>query len=461
MKLKNNLKTKIWIYLILLLCFILFLFWILNIALLGKFYENSKKDELNNAVNKIINNYNNDNLTEILDSISYNSDICIEIYSNNKLFYVSNDFHRGCMIDAGPGEINSYKKRFMSSDIAKENYEFINPRFNNKVIMSSLKIDDKYIFINTSLEPIDSTVKVIKKLFIYLLLIVLILSFFIAYFISSKISKPIVKINENAKKLAKGNYDTSFDINSNINEITSLATTLEYTKNELSKTEDIRREFLANVSHDLKTPLTMIKAYAEMVRDLTYNNEEKRNNNLNTIIEETDRLNLLVNDILDLSKLQNNSIKFNEDVFNIDELIKDIINRYQIYTLKDGYNIEYNGLKKIDVVCDKKRIEQVIYNLLSNALNYTGDDKVVRVKLINKKNTVRVEVIDTGSGISKEELEHIWDKYYKVDKTYARMHLGSGIGLSIVKNILDIYNLPYGVNSSKNGSTFYFEIKKK
>lgn len=461
MKFKNNLKTKIWKYLILFSILILLLVWVLNISSLETFYENSKKKQLLHAVSKIIENYDSSNLEDILDDLTYNNDFCVEVYNENGIpIYISNDYNRGCMSDGNPLELNIYKKDFINQGLIRQNYEFINPKHNNKILMSGLKLKDTYIFINTSLDPIDSTISIIKHQFIYILIAVLFLSFIIAYFISKHISKPIEIINRSAKQLSTGNFNVDFDVDSTIEEIKELAHTLNHTKDELEKTETVRQELLANVSHDLKTPLTMIKAYAEMVRDLTYNNEQKRNANLNTIIEEVDRLNVLVNDILELSKMKASQITLNEENFELHNFIKTIINRYDIYKVKENYKIKYKNKTKINVLADKQRIEQVFYNLLNNALNYTGEDRTVEINVINQENTVRIEIKDTGSGINEKELAHIWDKYYKIDKTYSRVQIGSGIGLSIVKNILDIQALPFGVVSSSAGSTFYFEIKK-
>ena len=142
---------------------------------------------------------------------------------------------------------------------------------------------------------------------------------------------------------------------------------------ELSKTEELRRELLANVSHDLKTPLTLIKANAEMVKDLTYKNKDKREKNLNTIIEEVDRLNLLVEDILDLSKILSKSVEFNLEKFNLNELVKETINKFEILCEKDGYIIDYEGFD-VEINADKKKLQQTIYYLINNAINYTGED---------------------------------------------------------------------------------------
>ena len=205
----------------------------------------------------------------------------------------------------------------------------------------------------------------------------------------------------------------------------------------------------------------MIKAYAEMVRDVTYKDDTKRTKDLNIIIEETDRLNVLVNDILELSKIQSGTQKLTIEQFDLEKFVKNIIKRYDIMSENKKYKFKVSINKNIIVSADRKRIEQVMYNLINNAINYTGDDKKIIINALVLENTVRIEVKDTGKGIDKEELENIWDKYYKIDKTHSREQVGSGVGLSIVKNILINHNCNYGVESIKgNGTTFYFELPK-
>ena len=194
-----------------------------------------------------------------------------------------------------------------------------------------------------------------------------------------------------------------------------------------------------------------------MIKDLSYDDKVKTFEHLDTIIAETDRLNLLVNDILDLSKMQSNIEKLNIEEIDLDKLIKLIIDRFEY--VKD-IKIKYSGIKKSIIKADKKKIEQVIYNLISNALNYVGKDKIIIIKLDKIDNKYRVEVIDHGKGISEEDINLIWDKYYKIDKTHNRDNIGTGLGLSIVKNILEQHKFEYGVISKENkGTTFYFEIK--
>ena len=305
-----------------------------------------------------------------------------------------------------------------------------------------------------------SILSIIQKEFIYGTIFVLAISLLIAYFLSRRFSNPIMKMTKESKKMVNGDYDVSFK-ESNIEEINELAYTLNKATKELSKTENLRRELLANVSHDLKTPLTLIKANAEMVKDLTYSNEEKREANLNVIIKETDRLNMLVEDILDLSKAQSKTMKLEIKRLNLNNLMESILTRYKVLEERDNYKINFNYDKEYVVKADIKRLEQVIYNLINNAINYTGKNKIVNVNLVDKNNCVRVEVKDTGKGIDKEELKYIWDKYYKADKSFHRLTVGTGLGLSIVKNLLELHNFKYGVESSKKGTNFYFDIPKE
>ena len=321
--------------------------------------------------------------------------------------------------------------------------------------------NDLYAFVNTSIEPIDSTVTILKNQLIYVTLIVLILSFIVAYYISKHISKPIVKINSAAKSLAKGEYNVVFDSETNIDELKELSSTLDYMRDELCRTDELRRDLMANVSHDLKTPLTMIKAYAEMTRDLHINNKKKQKEDMNIIIEEADRLAVLVNDILTLSKMQSELDSLELTEFDLTKLIKDILKRYKIYKETLDYNFIYDENEKLMIKADQKKIEQVIYNLINNAINYTGDDNKVIIKTIKKEDTIRVEITDTGKGIKKEDIPYIWDKYYKNEKKHKRNVVGTGLGLSIVKSILELHKYEYGVISKKNiGTTFYFEIKR-
>lgn len=459
MKQKNSLLNKIWIYLIIFSTSIMGFLWFFQVLFLDVYYEFVKTNDVKKTAENIINNYENNNIKEILDTYSFKENICIDVVYKNMEIYSSNNLNRGCIgLNSKNQEVIEDKLEFQNSNKTTKLFKYINREFKNKIVMYAIKLDeDTYLYINSSVEVLSSTTSILGSQLIYVTLLVLILSLVISYFISKVISKPIIKINETAKKMASGDYKAKFEIEENIQELNELVDTLNETCTELSKTDEVRRELLANVSHDLKTPLTMIKAYSEMIKDISYDDKEKTFEYLNTIIDETNRLNLLVNDILDLSKLQSNIEELNIETIDINNLIQSIVDRFKYSNI----DLEFNGINNILVEIDKKKMEQVIYNLISNAINYVGKDNKVIVNLLKKKDYYEIEVIDHGSGINEKDLEFIWDKYYKTDKTHNRNNVGTGLGLSIVKNILEQHNFEYGVKSKKNkGTTFYFRIKR-
>lgn len=458
---RDSLKNKIWLYFTFFSIFILAGLWLFQVIFFSVYYEFQKTLELSRIASKIASAYNTASFESTLDNLAFQNDVCIEVISGELIKYSSMNLAKGCLDNQT--EAYTYKKTFVESGLAKKKYTIVNTRFKNKTIIYALRLEgDTYIFINASLEPTGSTTKILAGQLIYATMIVLLLSFLLAYFVSKKVSSPIIKLKDAALEMSKGNYDVAFKSDSDIEELDDLALTLNQAREELSKTEALRRELLANVSHDLKTPLTMIKAYAEMVRDLTYNNEEKRNANLNTIIDETERLNVLVGDLLSLSKLQSNVESLKLEPFSLHEVILNILDKFKYLEETKGYHFIYENKENMEVVADKAKMQQVIYNLIGNAVNYVGKDKTVIVSILEEEESYKVRITDHGKGIAKEELERIWDKYYKIDKTHKRNQFGTGLGLSIVKNILVKHNYEYGVESIKeNGSTFYFCIPKK
>ena len=359
---------------------------------------------------------------------------------------------------------NRYINKFLKEEKDEETILIKNNRFKNKTMIKAIKYDENtYIFLSTSIEPLDSTIVLLKRQYFQAVLLLVLISIIVGIIISKELSKPIEKLNKTANELSKGNFNIKFSTNSNIEEINELSNTLEKVKIELSKTDELRRDLMANVGHDLKTPLTMIKAYAEMSRDLDNQSVSKKKENMNIIIDETERLNILVRDILNLSKLQPNIDELKLEKFDINEVIRNVLQKYYILIDNEGYEFIYNIMdnRKINVYSDKKRIEQVIYNLINNAINYTGKDKKVYVNLVEDSKKIRIEIKDTGKGIDKNEYKVIWDKYYHNEKKYKRNTIGTGLGLSIVKSILEKHNYNYGVFSKKGkGTTFYFEIDK-
>ena len=456
-KIKKSLNTKIWFYMSLFSVLILLFLWSFQILFLDTYYEHRKASNMKRLATEISNDYKKINsinsFISYLENISFTEGICIDINSSN-LNYPISLMNRDCMRG---NALNEYKEKFFNSDKTIQKFTVNNDK--NKTLIYGINLDSETsLFISTSLIPIDATVSILKSQFIYVTVIVLVLSFIVSYFISRMLSKPITEITKASQELANGKY-IDFKENTGIKEIDELSETLDKTSKELARTDELRKDLMANVSHDLKTPLTMIKAYSEMVRDLTYNDKEKREKNLNTIIEEADRLNNLVNDILSLSVIESKMLILDKKEFNLTETVKNILNRYEIYTEKDNYKFIFNCSEDIYIEADQAKIEQIFYNLINNAINYIGDDKEVVISFIKDKNNITVNISDHGVGIDKEELDYIWDKYYRSKKNHKRSTLGTGLGLSIVKQILELHKYKYGVKSVKGkGTTFYFTI---
>ncbi len=263
-------------------------------------------------------------------------------------------------------------------------------------------------------------------------------------------------MTESAKKLAKRDFDVKFDTTGiDFNEFKDLAETLNYATDELKKVDELRLDLIANVSHDIKTPLTMIMAYTEMIQDFSKDDQKLLLQHLDVISTEANYLDNLVENMLELSMLQSGSITLEEEKFNLNNLLEEMISLFKHKEVVINYNFE----QTFNVKADRVKIGQVIYNFINNAIKYSKD-KPIEIKLSKNNNNVRVSVIDFGVGIDKKNLAYVWDRYYRIDKNFARDQEGQGLGLSIARGILIAHNANFGINSELDkGSEFYFDLK--
>ena len=461
MKLKTrSLRANLLIYFLIFSAIILGFLYFFQIVFFNTYYKINQTNNLEQTVNLIEKNIDKENAKVLLNEISLNNEVCIQIVKDSNLIYYS-DYYKHC---AGKDNdaLEVIISSFINSDKKYLKVDFVNNIYNNKSLVYGKKLkNNTYVFANSSLEPMDKSINLLKGQFLYVALIVLLLSFVISYYFSRRIADPILKINQSAKKLADKSDKVKFTCETEVFELKELSETLNNTAKELNKTEELRREFLANVSHDLKTPLTMIEAYAASARDLNYNNKKKRERDLNIIIDEAERLNMLVNDILLLSKIESKTTKLNLEDINIKKEIETILERFAIYK-NDGYIFEFNETEDYVITADKQGIERVIYNLINNAINYTGENKKVKITFEKNQNILTINIIDTGKGIEEEDKKLVWNKYFRINKRHRRTTVGTGLGLSIVKEILEEHKFEYGIKSKLNkGSCFYFKCKIK
>ncbi len=315
------------------------------------------------------------------------------------------------------------------------------------------------LVLRTVITPISAARDTLFTVLLAVTVILLILAALLALFISRTVVRPIEQINRGAKRLAMGDYSYRFPESGSYREASELGATLNRASQELSKVEDLRRELIANVSHDLRTPLTLISGYSEVMRDLP---GEITPENLQTIIDESARLTSLVNDLLEISKIQSDNLRPTLLPFSVSEMLRESVSTYRTLAACKGYCFDLQIDGEAWITGDRSMLVRALNNLINNALTHTGDDRLVQIRQITTPEAVRVEVTDTGAGIPQEKLQDIWDRYYKVDAEHKRSAVGTGLGLSIVKSIVSLHQGACGVRSSNGyGSTFWFELPKE
>ena len=461
----TDLKRKLWLYFGMFATIIVVILWLFQILFLNSFYESMKIAEISRVGKKIVREYKQDN-SEFMDIIfqaHFEQGLSVGVYTSmgaplfaaDMVFYpkTPNSFNVFSEIVSRLNRSGSESVSFISSHSSD--------RYKSAFFGAKLTSDtgeNLYLCLNSPLSPMSATTQVLKMQLIIVTIISLLIALILSYFIAKRLARPISNITKSASSLAEGNYDVRFQ-HGDYAEINQLADVLNHTAKELDKTDSLRRDLLANVSHDLRTPLTIIRSYAEMIRDISGGNPEKRKEHSTVIMEESDRLSLLVTDILDLSKMQSGVVQISPSPFDISNTISKATSSFSVLAEKEGYIFKVDCENPCMVLGDEMRIGQVVYNLISNAVNYTGEDKTVRIWTETTKNTIRINVNDTGKGIPENEQELVWDRYYKSSSTNHRIHIGTGIGLSIVKSILLIHNAKFGIISRQGeGSTFWFEL---
>lgn len=458
------------------------LLWLFQVQFLDRFYIMIKTNAVKEAASDINASFSISDYKAEIDEIAQRNDLCVSVLNENqKEIYTSNRRDPRCMIDKmKESEISSLyeeavanggsAERLISTDENRRTWEVgiaapglpgkegKTKMLQNITYASVLKMTEDQsivVLVNAEISPVDATVGTIRTQLVIITGILMLLALLLAFLMSRKIARPIIETNDSAKRLAKGEYEVQFTGKGYL-EISELNDTLNYAAKELNKVRELQRELIANMSHDLRTPLTMISGYGEMMRDIPGENSPE---NVQIIIDETNRLTNLVNDILDLSKLQSGVQSLNIEAFNITMMIRQLIERYQRMLVSQDYKISFIYEEDIDIAGDEIKLNQVIYNLMNNAMTYCGDDKQVLVKQQRITDGVRIEISDHGPGIAEEELPYVWERYYKTKQHHIRASVGTGLGLSIVKNVLELHKARYGVISKVGeGTTFWIEL---
>ncbi len=334
------------------------------------------------------------------------------------------------------------------------------------------------IFLRTNYASIEESATIANRFLLYVGIIIITLGSVGMYYLSRRFTKPILELSEISEKMSEMNFDVKYKVTTN-DEIATLGQSmnrlaenleknikeLKMANNELAldnerKTavDEMRKEFLSNVTHELKTPIALIQGYAEGLIDDVNDDPEGRKYYADVIVDEAKKMNVMVKKLLSLNQLEFGKAQIDLERFDIVAVIKSVLRASEIMISQKGIKVIFEEKNPIYVWADEYMMEEVITNYVSNAINHIDGKKIIEIKLIKYSEVLRVAVYNTGELIPEESLDKVWEKFYKVDKARTREYGGSGIGLSIVKAIMEAHNKKYGVANHENGVEFWFEI---
>lgn len=471
-----GIQSRVFLCFLLFIAFLLVLLWLFQIKFLDIFYRHEKEKMLKKSAEIILENVTHSECGTLVEHLAKEDDLCVLVMKNDMEFLCSGEGLNNCLIHhmnkrelrrlvrpEKQGEECHFvlMSRFVPSGLEGKHFNGPLPKPEKDDTRCLVSVhrrtigEDEYIVLITCLvAPVQSTVKTIRSQLFVISFILVLLGFAVSSLLAMQISTPIVKITKEARRLSYGEY-SPVTLRGSYKEVGELNRQLTQAAEDLRKVDALQRELMANISHDLRTPLTLIAGYVEAMQDIPGENTPE---NLQIILDETRRLTSLVNSVLEYTKgsVSDDSLP---ERYNLTEAVSSIISRYAKLMDKDGYQIVFEKEGEAWVYAHPLKISQIIYNLINNALTYTGEDKLVKVRQTIDGGKVKLEIIDTGEGIPKEEIPHIWDRYYRGKKPHVRPAVGSGLGLNIARDILRSYRLEYGVESEEEkGSCFWFEL---
>ena len=487
----KSVRVKLFMTLSLVILLIIIFLILVNNFVLGRFYLYSKRQTLKSVYRTVNDYYNNDkseNFEEKLEQIAIqnNFDILIRNNENVNIYTSNKDFYSTF------GQMNEMTSRFNIGvgELIEQSDNFVIKKIKDSkngitYILLSSTLDNGYLlYIRIPISSIQESVKISNN-FLYLMagFAILIAAVIVSY-VSRKFTDPILELNDIAKKMSNLDFSHKYrikDVDDEINNlgrsINVMSDKLERTINQLrnsnielekdieekSKIDEMRKSFISDVSHELKTPIALIQGYSEGLLENVNTDEESRKFYAEVILDETNKMDKLVKQLLELMKLEYGKRQFNDKKFNIVEVEKEVVRKSKVMLEEKKVKIEFNLSEEINVFADDFYIEQVISNYITNAIKHVKeiDGKKV-ISIVNEvnieKNKVRVKIFNTGENIAEEHINRIWNRFYKVDESRNRTDSGTGIGLSFVKAIMNNYGNRYGVTNKEDGVEFYFDL---
>ena len=491
---RKSFGMKLWLCFILFTAFIFVALWLLQTIFLQQFYNTMVIKKLKHTASELDQKSGSDNLTNLIDdyaardsllifltdqqgNVIYSADEHNSVYKQNpnkdtESSSQDNPYHSsGTLMN---WQIGAYRNLpqdyddFLLQLSANKNGEigyttedasaYIYGIRLTKYQQSSSK-EEVVLYISTPLGAVGATAEIIRIQLAWVSLASLVMGFIISYFISRQFALPVSAISAQAKSMRKGKFDYEYKTGFCL-ELEELSDTLRETAAALKQSENTRRELLANISHDLRTPLTMIKGYAEILQEISWDDDSQRKEDLTVIIRETDRLTELVNDIMEFSSIQTSDCPVELKPIDLSAAAQSVVDQFtplyqrntcmMVFSLEPGQWVNGN----------EKQLKRVFYNLIDNAVCHTSNSMKIKVTLKCINDIVRVEIRDYGSGIPEDELPYIWDRYF-TSKQRKNIGSSSGLGLAITKKILLLHKASFGVESKTGqGCLFWFELNK-
>ena len=495
MKLNNLFKRfvgirKQFLLLVISLIFIvLLILWLFNMLFLSYVYRRAKIEDMEDVFTQLDQAaqdgllYDN-SYDRVFEQISFNNNLDIAIVSYNGSVILSSGKEKSNTINRLLDAVLSGKKNDdylvhnSSYDITMDKDNYVNEEY---LVLTGTLSDGNLIMIRYAVENMNLSIEVFDKTLIIVAVISFVLAFLIAEMFSRRFTAPIVELTEISKKMTELDFGVKYESRAIRTEVDILGEHMNTMSEELErslielekanielkkdieikkKTEEMRKEFLSNVSHELKTPISIIQGYAEGLAEGMADDPESREYYCEVIVDESAKMNKMVGRIMGLNELEYGEEPQEKEEFNITELIRGIVNSSSILIEQSDVTVEYDVDSDITVVSVPDLVEMAFTNYFSNAVHHCKYDKVIRITQVDKGDTVCISVYNSGDPIPEESINRVWERFYKVDKARTREYGGNGIGLSIVQLAIDMLNGKYGVYNSSNGVTFWFEIFK-
>ena len=487
---KHSLTRQVTSIVSLLVAGAILLCWVLNTTLLPRYYMHNKKELLMENYQTVSNASAQDQLESDEFAVTFDN-MCSN--GNIMALILQQD---GKVLRSSVNDMDALRSEFWDVLLQADNMEVL---YSNKQYQllrkTDTRLDSEYlvlvgvlengdmILMRTAVESIRESAAISNRFLLFVGAAAIVSSLLVAFFTTRHITRPLQQLTDISKRMVdldfnakyESNQSNSYEVEELGNHINRLSENLERTISELKtanvelqddiekkiQIDEMRKEFLSNVSHELKTPLALIQGYAEGLQECINDDAESREFYCDVIIDEADKMNRMVKKLLTLNQLEFGNDQVVMERFDMTELIRGVANSTKILMEQKGIRLELENPEEAWVWGDEFKVEEVITNYMSNAINHADGEKVIRVFYTRSEDKLRVSVFNTGQPIPEDDIDKIWVKFYKVDKARTREYGGSGIGLSIVKAIMDSFHQQCGVINHEDGVEFWMELSTK